>query len=103
MIVAPVTLREPSAERVIDKAKDPARWQEQRRKGMKNFFYHHTFPTATVATATVSDGDPPSFNVEWSGQVSTAMLPEYLAWRQTFVADFEKRTGKRTLVITPLL
>ncbi len=63
--------------------------------------YSHRFRNGTLATATVND-DPPSFAVEWQGKVKRRLLAEYFAWRDSVLADFERRTGQRVLVVTLL-
>jgi hypothetical protein len=60
--------------------------------------YEHTFRNGVKATATVTD-NPPSFAVEWTGSASREVLAEYFGWRETVIADFAERTGKKILVV----
>ena len=67
---------------------------------MRETYVHH-FPGAITATATV-DGTlgQPEFHVEWSQfPPPKELIPEYLRWRQSFLADFGAKTGKKILVL----
>lgn len=56
--------------------------------------YHHEFANGLTAKLTL-----PSCQCEWSQKPTAALVPEYMAWRRTVLADFTARTGKRVLVI----
>ena len=60
--------------------------------------YKHVFRSGVRATATLTD-DPPTYLVEWDGRPNRGVLGEYLQWRQTILADFTERTGKKVLVV----
>lgn len=57
----------------------------------------HRFRNGTIAKAIVG---PDGFAVEWSNPPDQTILPEYFRWRESILADFTKRTGKRVLVVT---
>jgi len=61
--------------------------------------YHHTFRDGTTATL-ILDERAPSFECQWSGTQTKALIPEYLVWRDSCMADFTRRTGLRVLTIT---
>ena len=60
--------------------------------------YHHKFQSGQTATAQVTD-DPPGFEVKWSARPSWGMIAEYFRWRGVIMADFEKQTGKKVLIL----
>jgi hypothetical protein len=60
--------------------------------------YEHTFRNGVKATATLNDA-PPTYGVKWNGKPNRKVLGEYLAWRETILADFTERTGKKILVV----
>jgi hypothetical protein len=60
--------------------------------------YEHQFPNGVRATATITD-NPPGFSVQWHQKPSRELLSEYFGWRETILADFTERTGKKVLVV----
>jgi hypothetical protein len=60
--------------------------------------YVHRFRNGAIATVKLRV-EPPCFEVEWQGKPSKAVLAEYLKWRETILAEFSRRTGKRVLVV----
>ncbi|MCP5524928.1 MAG: hypothetical protein H7A46_25665 [Verrucomicrobiales bacterium] len=60
--------------------------------------YKHTFRNGVKATATFRL-DPPSFDVEWEGKTSRALIPEYCRWRHSILEDIARRTGQRIAVV----
>jgi hypothetical protein len=59
--------------------------------------YRHTFPGGTTADATV---DVTGFHIEWSEfPPPVGLIPEYLRWREMFLADFTRKTGLKILVV----
>ena len=68
---------------------------------MTKEIYTHRFAGGITATATV-DGAPgqPGFKVEWSEfPPPVELIPEYLFWRQAFMAEFARKTGQKILVV----
>lgn len=63
--------------------------------------YTHQFPGGITATTTLDDTpEQPAFRVEWSQfPPPREPIPEYLRWRQTFLADFARKTGQKLLVV----
>ena len=63
--------------------------------------YVHHFPDGITATATLDDTPgQPAFHVEWNKfPPPVQLIPEYLRWRQTFLADFARKTGQKLLVV----
>lgn len=62
----------------------------------QEIFIHH-FPGGITATATVGRS---IFNIEWSEIPPPAgLIPEYLRWRQSFLADFARKTGQKILIV----
>lgn len=63
---------------------------------MKETYTHH-FPGGITATATV---DHTGLRVEWSEfPPPREFIPEYLRWRQTFVADYARKTGQKIMLM----
>lgn len=67
---------------------------------MKETYIHH-FPGGITATAAVdSTVRQPEFRVEWSQfPPPKELIPEYLRWRQSFLADFAAKTGQKILIV----
>src|SRR6266446_7772205 len=59
-------------------------------QGTRTHTYTHRFRNGTGATLTL-----PAFGVEWSGEPTPSLIPEYLEWRDQCLEHFAQITGQR--------